>query len=300
MNTVYLHGHLADMFGPEWKFEVRTAAEAIRALNANCKGFLAYLTRNSEPGYHVVVGNADRSVEELHAGVGDQDIHVFPTFAGAKDSGWVNVILGAVLVVVGTAYGIQPLIGAGISMMLGGVSMLLTRPPSLISPKEDKYENTPSYLFNGPINTQAQGHPVPVGYGMLRVGGAVVSTSIVVEDFIPGTEDPNAFGFRITNLTNYLETFPEAPVAWSQQVHATGGTGPYTFAILSQSPGSYFTIEEDSGKYYLSTTTALFDSYEILLECTDTGDGDATVEKTIIVDIQYDGGPGSTPSEPTL
>ena len=308
MNTVYLHGHLADMFGEKWEFDIKTAREAIRALDANCKGFLAHLKRHSLPGYHIVVGDPtvakDRAEAELALGIGDQAVHIFPTFAGAKEQGWTNVIIGAVLVVVGAVANSTPfaavspyLYSAGFSMILGGVAMLLTRPPSLTGPKEDKYENTPSYLFNGPINTQAQGHPVPVGYGMLRVGGAQISTAIVIEDFTPGTEDPNGFGFRITNLPNYSETSETEPVFFVIPLHATGGTAPYVFTLVSQEPGTYFTITESGGNYTLATDTALFGSYKVVVQCDDASTDDP-VTKEIVLDARCDGGGGITPGEP--
>ena len=39
-----------------------------------------------------------------------------------------------------------------------------------------------SYTFSGPVNTTAQGQPVPVGYGRLIVGGAVISAGITTEE----------------------------------------------------------------------------------------------------------------------
>jgi predicted phage tail protein len=34
----------------------------------------------------------------------------------------------------------------------------------------ERPENKPSFLFDGPVNTITQGHPVPVGYGKAFVG----------------------------------------------------------------------------------------------------------------------------------
>ena len=48
---------------------------------------------------------------------------------------------------------------------------------------ENEKLNTPSYLFNGAVNTTAQGHPVPIGYGRLIVGSAVISASIVTTEY---------------------------------------------------------------------------------------------------------------------
>lgn len=306
MNKVYLHGHLADMFGEVWQFEIKTAAEAIRAMEANCPGFLAYLKRHSLPGYHVVVGDdpntsTDRSIEELQLGIGDKPVHIFPAVAGSggRNGGWTNVIVGALFIVAGalatsTWFGAPAsgyLYSMGFSMILGGVAALLTRPPSLLGPQEDKYENTPSYLFDGPVNTQAQGHPVPVGYGMLRIGGAVISTSFVVEDFTPGTQSPNDSGFRITNYPSYnyaQNTDSTVPLEFGQELHAAGGTPPYTFTLVSQTPGTYFHVDSGAKSYLIGDAIPEEGTYTTVVRCTDSA-GLPAVEKEIQVNLTYAG-----------
>jgi hypothetical protein len=72
--------------------------------------------------------------------------------------------------------------GAGIAMIAGGVVQLLTPVPKGMSAK-DASANTPSYNFNGPVNTEAQGHPVPLFYGgPMTVGSAVASAGIDTVD----------------------------------------------------------------------------------------------------------------------
>lgn len=43
-------------------------------------------------------------------------------------------------------------------------------------------DNKPSYAFGGPVNSIAQGNPVPLGYGKRRIGGALISAGIHAED----------------------------------------------------------------------------------------------------------------------
>jgi hypothetical protein len=63
-------------------------------------------------------------------------------------------------------------------MIAGGVVQLLTPLPKGLHSK-DSAGNMPSYSFNGPVNTQAQGNPVPLLYGgPLKVGSAVISAGI--------------------------------------------------------------------------------------------------------------------------
>ena len=70
----------------------------------------------------------------------------------------------------------------GISLVLNGVASLLAPTPP--KPKE-RPEDIPSYGFDGPANTTRQGVPIPVCYGQLIVGGAVISSGIEPEDYEP-------------------------------------------------------------------------------------------------------------------
>ena len=73
------------------------------------------------------------------------------------------------------------LYSVGTSMILGGVAQMIAPTPKSSDPSE-RPENKPSYAFNGAVNTTAQGQPVPVGYGRLIVGSAVISAGIDVDE----------------------------------------------------------------------------------------------------------------------
>jgi predicted phage tail protein len=62
--------------------------------------------------------------------------------------------LGAVLVVVGAYFGNPAIIQLGVGLVIGGVAQLLTPMPKGLASK-DSPDNTPSYTFNGPLNTEA-------------------------------------------------------------------------------------------------------------------------------------------------
>ena len=187
LTTIVLGGPLGKRFGRVWKLDlsVPSPAEAVRALSAVCDGFRRYLVENSEPGYHVFAGKRDVGEGDLGMPTGARVLTLMPALAGAK-SGWFQVVAGAVLIAAGavlTVYGYGagvPLITAGISLVVGGVSQLLFAPPSATGPDEDD-AHKPSYVFNGPVNTLAQGHPVPICYGEMEVGSCVVSAGIITE-----------------------------------------------------------------------------------------------------------------------
>ena len=65
--------------------------------------------------------------------------------------------------------------------MAGGIIQMLVPVPKTGDPSE-RPENKPSTYFDGAVNTMAQGHPVPLGYGKLMVGSAVISAGLTVEE----------------------------------------------------------------------------------------------------------------------
>ncbi|WP_205522811.1 tail assembly protein [Myxococcus eversor] len=189
LTTVVLGGPLGARFGREWKLElgVPSPAEAVRALCAVCAGFSRYLAENSAPGYHVLVGERDVGAKELGVVTGEKRITILPALAGAKQAGVLQVVLGAVLIAGGAVLSVYDygavggqLIALGSSLVVGGAAQLLFKPPSATGPLE-KPDTQPNYVFNGPVNTLAQGHPVALCYGEMVVGSCVVSAGISTE-----------------------------------------------------------------------------------------------------------------------
>jgi len=193
--TVRLYGRLGALFGRQFKLHLdsNTPAEAIAALCSQIRGFRAYLSsaKDRGMGFAVFVGKRNLKEDELSAPAGAEDIRIAPILLGSKNGGLFNVILGAVLIVVGVVGNMYggwgtPFIQAGIGMMTSGVVQLLSPQPKGLK-NADRPDNQPSYVFNGAVNTQAQGNPVPVLYGRMIVGSAVVSAGIHAEDYAPAT-----------------------------------------------------------------------------------------------------------------
>lgn len=192
LRTVRLYGKMGAMFGREFKLAVRSPGEAVQALIAQLPGLEAYLigAKSKGIGFLVYAGKRNLTEDDLTSPVGDDAIRIAPVLYGAG-SGWGQIIGGLILVVAGAfvtgmTFGAASavggaMIGAGVSMIVGGVMTLLAPQPKLGKPDE-RPENTPSYSFSGAVNTQAQGHPVPVLYGRLIIGSAVVSAGIVAVD----------------------------------------------------------------------------------------------------------------------
>jgi predicted phage tail protein len=182
MRHVILHGQLGKRFGRHHWFDVATPAEAVRALRANFPDFERYLVRTAGLVYRVMVGrDVVPDARGLRAPSSRREpIRIIPVVAGAKRGGLLQVFLGVVLIVVGVYTENPQLIGIGVSLVVGGVVQMLTPIPRAPGPEESP-ENMPSNVFNGPVNTTAQGHPVPMGYGRMIIGSAVISGGIALE-----------------------------------------------------------------------------------------------------------------------
>ncbi|MDE9431350.1 tail assembly protein [Xenorhabdus bovienii] len=186
LRTIRLSGVLIPQFGREYKLAVSSPIEAIRALSVMIDGFEKFLLTARERGltFAVFIGKRNISRDELELS-GEGDIRIVPVIIGSKKAGIFQTILGAVMVVAGvfawaTPWGV-PLVMSGVSMMLGGVVQMLSPMPGGLARREDP-DNKPSYAFGGPVNSIAQGNPVPIGYGKRRIGGAIISAGIYAED----------------------------------------------------------------------------------------------------------------------
>lgn len=182
LSTIRLNGELGKKFGRVHRFAVQSVAEAIRAMSIMIPGFEAELMGSKDRGiaYAVFIGKENIERDQLHNPVGSKTIKISPMIRGSKHGGLFSLIVGVVLIVVGSFADMPQLVTAGISMVAGGVVQLLS-PVQNISSKNNPANGT-SYNFNGPVNTTVQGNPVPLLYGELIVGSAVVSAGIYSQD----------------------------------------------------------------------------------------------------------------------
>lgn len=189
IRTIRLYGKLGARFGRVHRLAVANAAEAARALCVLLPGFKQELATSEERGirYAVFVGKENVGEDRLHEPPGGQDIRIAPVLHGSKRGGVLQTIVGVVLVVVGAVISYfggglgAPIMKIGAAMILGGVVQMLSPQPRGLSAK-DSPNNGASYNFNGPVNTTAQGNPVPILYGRLVVGSAVISGGVYAED----------------------------------------------------------------------------------------------------------------------
>jgi predicted phage tail protein len=202
LRTIRLYGKLGARFGRVHRLAVASCAEAVQALAVLLPGFERELMTSKDRGigYACFLGKRNLTEDRLHDPSGGDDIRIAPIVQGSKSSGLFSIILGAALFFVApylapylstaagafgfsvsTAAATSAITSFGVSMMLGGVAQLLSPQQKGLS-TADGPNNGASYNFNGPVNTTAQGNPVPVLYGELFIGSAVISAGVFAED----------------------------------------------------------------------------------------------------------------------
>lgn len=196
MTQIELGGILGKTFGKMHYRLISKTSEATLSLAATLDGFEKFMISSQRRGltYAVFKGKKNIGLDDLGFPVSGEVIRIVPVVIGSKKAGLLQTILGAVLITaavltgpggIGAAFAAGGLTGfaaaTGASLVLGGVIQLLSPQPSGIASKQSA-DNRASYAFGGVTNTAAQGYPVPLLYGRRRIGGAIISAGIYVED----------------------------------------------------------------------------------------------------------------------
>lgn len=179
LREVLLEGPAGKKFKEKHFLHVRNPAEAIRLIDANYPGLEDYLRKNSTQEYEVWVGDEIIDAKELVKNTQTGTIRIIPVMSGSS-KGIGQIITGAILVAASFIPGMQWLAPIGASLMLGGVSQMLSPVPSM----DETYERPggePNYAFNGILNTTNEGNAIPVLYGEANIGGQLIYVELVVE-----------------------------------------------------------------------------------------------------------------------
>lgn len=181
LRIVRLYGILGHLFGRYHEFVVNSPAEAIGALCNLIDGFEEFLYGAKDRGltFGVFTGKRNIEAKQLRHPSGQDEIRIAPVVIGNKRQGLLQTIIGVVLVVAAVFF--PALWPAAITMLAGGVISMLS-PQTKGLGTQDAPNNRASYSFNGPVNTTVQGGAIPVLYGRMIVGSAVISAGIYAED----------------------------------------------------------------------------------------------------------------------
>jgi predicted phage tail protein len=250
MKVVKVYGALRERLGQcRFELNVATPAQAIKALCVNFPGLDKWLIDSEQDGvaYRVRVGKEEAtpsdmsvlalpwserevfSITPVVAGAGRgfgsflfgglligasflfPGAGLFGTTGlfGAGGAGIVGVSSSAVLTAttVGTA-----LSAVGAALVLGGVSQMISpTPPSGLELKEaNRIQN---FSFSGITNTSQQGLAVPIAYGRVVVGSAVISTGTDVDHSAKTPLDPRLAGLPLSMRKKYGAVFQATDAA---------------------------------------------------------------------------------------
>ncbi|ENL7643658.1 tail assembly protein [Enterobacter hormaechei] len=189
MTRIELGGVLGKTFGKIHHRLISRVSEAGVALAKTIPGFEQFMISSQRRGltYSVFKGKKNIGVDDLGFPVTGDVIRIVPVIIGSKKAGLIQTILGAVLVIASiwmpglSIAASNMMFAAGASMTLGGVVQMLSPQATGLASKQSS-DNRASYAFGGVTNTSAQGYPVPLLYGRRRIGGAIISAGIYVED----------------------------------------------------------------------------------------------------------------------
>ena len=203
MKVVKVYGALKKRLGKgTFKLDVKTPAEAIKALCTNFPWLADWLTESKDKGvsYKVLLGKkqiVEENIDSLLLPWSEKDVFkITPVVTGAGGLG--RTLLGVGLIAfgfmtgglgftfaggisgwAGAAWYAKAMVGFGAMLTLSGVSQMLAPIPEMpsTSPEANLIQN---YSFSGIQNTTHQGFPVPICYGRCFAGSAIVSAALDV------------------------------------------------------------------------------------------------------------------------
>lgn len=193
MKVVKVYGALRELLGKtRFEFVADTPAQAMRALLANFPHLERWLIDSEKNGvaYRVTVGKQkihNDDMSGMFAPWSEQDVFsITPVLIGAG-RGLGSILVGVAIV---AAAVFIPGLGLGLSgalvtkvglvggaLILGGIAQMISPVPK--PPREASQLESNS--FSGIANTVRQGVPVPIAYGRVFVGSAVISAGLDVD-----------------------------------------------------------------------------------------------------------------------
>ena len=216
MKVVKVYGALRKKLGQcRFEFEAATPAQAIKALCINFPGLEKWLidTERDGVGYRVTIGK-ERVTDDLSPLVmpwSEQEVFsITPVIAGAgRGFGMIAAGIGLVALAVVTGGSSIAFTGTGFTAMSGGAAIPFAAATfgtklaiaagtlglgltfmgiaQAISPQPevpdfDESAQLESFSFSNVVNTSRQGLPVPIAYGRVFVGSAVISSGTDVDE----------------------------------------------------------------------------------------------------------------------
>ena len=213
MKKVYLHGALGKKFGKMHNFSAKNLPEVLLALDSNYEEFFEYIFKSKKQGleYFILTKNPkDISSEEdliksclsrskIEMNYKQKELHFVPMSQGAA------FFIPAIAAITWKTFIVMTIASVAISYAINA----LFKPPE--PPKPGKQISTKSYLINGSRNRQAQGIPVPLGYGRLKIGSVNIDVKRQSSKLKRSTSEKFYALESFTDI-EYLDLISEGPI----------------------------------------------------------------------------------------
>jgi len=217
MKVVKVYGALRKRLGQcRFEFEAATPAQALKALCVNFPGLTKWLIDSEKDGvgYRVTIGKervtddlsplampwsekevfsitpviagAGRGLGTIALGIGLITIAILAPGAGFALSAGGFTTTGVAATAVAApgfalASGLAVAAGnLGIGLVFMGIAQAISPQPDV--PQLDESAQLESFTFSNVVNTSKQGLPVPLAYGRVFVGSAVISSGLDVDE----------------------------------------------------------------------------------------------------------------------
>lgn len=173
---VHLHGYFSTFHPGPIEVVADTVAQAIERVTRQLPGFRP----NAIHGRHRVRVVGCDDLKSLFNPIDRDEIHLIPQFTGGKQGGFLQILLGIVLIGIGLLVG-GPLGGillkVGALMFFGGLAQLLAP-----QPEDDKEDKKKTQYLGAPKNTVKIGTRIPILFGTHQVYGHYLSFDIDAVD----------------------------------------------------------------------------------------------------------------------
>ena len=203
---IKFHGELGEVLKKDYKLAVSSVKEALHAVNRlSGKKLSKYFIQsdNFYKCYRILVNGKDivgpckkldtpEKISQSEFVVKRSNIKTIDIVPAVQGSGDVFdiflIVVGVALMFVpGAQVGGTALIKsatlktaiymAGIGLIAGGLSNLLSSPPEFEEFQDNSKTGKRSFIFDGPANVVGEGRAVPFGYGRMRIGSQVIDAT---------------------------------------------------------------------------------------------------------------------------
>jgi|11BtaG_2_1085332.scaffolds.fasta_scaffold01802_2 predicted phage tail protein len=160
MTTIRLHGILAQKYGKVFKMNIDKPRDVIRAIDVNREGFRKTVVDLQKQGfsYELIVNKKRLSQKSFLDNKYPKEIDFVPFIVGSGP-GFVPALI--------------------LTLLSAAIQYALTDPGTIDGGETTIGSDSKSLLFSSSIiNLTAQGSPLPIGYGRLKVGSSVIQSSM--------------------------------------------------------------------------------------------------------------------------